>query len=218
MLLSWLGAVFIGALAPFFLVMAFVANNKTVLAVFIPLAVLQALLACYVARDALGKRPWKVKIGPSGLSVDLPAGRSLIHNPPGCKRTIAGADVAQVQARTEVYKGLFFAQAHRAYRLLLQDGSDIFLFEERALATSIASAPLNPVAADIAAHLGTTFSDLGVAQGHGGLLGAIFARAPDWGAPALAPDAQRRIWARVQLTGVLMMAAVALVVILLVIF
>ncbi len=148
--------------------------------------------------------------------LDMPAGRSLIHNPPAIKRTIAISDIAAVQARDEAYRGLLSAQMHRAYRLLLKDGSDIFLFEERALGTNIATASLNPTATDLAAHLGVPFTDLGMAQGINGLFGVVLARAPEWGEPALSPEVRRRLWTRVQLTGLFALAAMAIAVLLMI--
>jgi len=125
---------------------------------------------------------------------------------------VAVTDIAAVQARDEASKGFLSAQMHRAYRLLLKDGSDIFLFEERALRTGIATPSLNPIAIDLAKHLNAPFNDLGMAQGVSGLLGVIFARAPAWGSPALPPDVQRKIWARVQLTGLIAIGALCVAV------
>ena len=213
MIVSWVGAVLVGAIAPFFVLIALVGHDPTILAVFLALAVLMALMAIYVGRDALGKRPWRVDIAGSDLTVDLPAARSLIHNPPACQRTLPAGDVGQIQARTELYRGLLSAQAHRAYRLLLKDGSDIFLFEERAVGTRMATPSLDRVAAEIAGRLKVPYADLGTAEGRGGVLGAVLGRAPDWSAPALPPDARRRAWTRVQLTGLVALAALAAVVV-----
>jgi hypothetical protein len=174
MIPSWLVTILIGVVALFFLLIPFIAGDAQSLRIFILFAVLAGLLTIYLARDALGKRPWRIEVGAQGLTLGLPAGRSLIHNPAACRRTIAVADVAAVQARDEVYKGLVSAQMHRAHRLLLKDGSDIPLFEERALGTRIATASLNPIAADLATQLGAPFNDLGMAQGVNGLLGAVF--------------------------------------------
>jgi hypothetical protein len=32
------------------------------------------VLTVYVARDALGKGPWRIEVGPSQVSLDLPGG------------------------------------------------------------------------------------------------------------------------------------------------
>jgi hypothetical protein len=170
------------------------------------------LLTAYVWRDMRGKRPWRIEIEPGVLSLDLPAGRSLIHNPPACKAVVPAEDIAGIETRLEVYKGLVQSMMQRPFRLVRKDGTDIFLFEERALETRLATAPLTPVATDIAASLGVTLKDLGMAKAGAGILGAWFVRAPDWSAVSLPPEEEARLLRGVRLTGAFAGLAIALVV------
>jgi hypothetical protein len=221
MVSSAIGAVFIGAVTLFLLVFSFILSATDGLRIglfMLALVLFTGFMTVYVARDALGKRPWRIDIEPDHLILDLPAIRSLIHNPPAYKGTVAVADIAAVETRLEAYKGWFSAMLQRAYRLRLKEGDDIFLFEDRAVGTVLSGAPLYPVCADIAQRTGLPFDDLGMAQGINGLLGVAFVHAPAWGAAALPPEQQARIWFRARLTGGLAVIGVLLVVVLAVVF
>jgi hypothetical protein len=165
------------------------------------------LLVLYVWRDMLGKRPWRIDIEPDGVTLDLPANRSLIHRPPACKTTVPVSDIAAIETRLEVYKGFGGSMMQRPYRLLRKDGEGIFLFEERALDTRMATASLRPVAEDIASRTGAPFKDLGMASANSGLLGVWFVRAPDWNAAALPPEEAARLERGVRVTGILALLA-----------
>jgi hypothetical protein len=172
------------------------------------------LLVLYVWRDMRGKRPWRIDIEPHGVTLDLPANRSLIHRPPACKTTVPVADISAIETRLEVYKGLGGSLMQRPYRLVRKDGDDIFLFEERALDTRMATASLRPVAADIASRTGAPFKDLGMASASSGILGVWFVRAPDWNAAALPPEEAARLERGVRLTGALALIAVLIALVL----
>ena len=172
------------------------------------------LLVLYVWRDMRGKRPWRIDIEPDGVSLDLPADRSLIHRPPACKTTVPVADISAIETRLEVYKGFGGSIMQRPYRLVRKDGDAIFLFEERALDTRMATASLRPVAADIASRTGAPFRDLGMASASSGILGVWFVRAPDWNAAALPPEEAARLERGVRLTGLLALIAFLIAVVL----
>jgi hypothetical protein len=172
------------------------------------------MLVLYVWRDMRGKRPWRIDIEPDGVSLDLPADRSLIHRPPACKTTVPVADISAIETRLEVYKGFGGSIMQRPYRLVRKDGDAIFLFEERALDTRMATASLRPVAADIASRTGAPFRDLGMASASSGILGVWFVRAPDWNAAALPLEEAARLERGVRLTGLLALIAFLIAVVL----
>jgi hypothetical protein len=96
----------------------------------------------------------------------------------------------------------------RAYALHRKSGELIFLFEERALATALASSLFGDIAGELAKRADVALKDLGMAEGRGGLLCAWGTHAPDWAAPALPTERQRQLWARAGMTGAI--AAVAI--------
>ncbi|HTX49096.1 MAG TPA: hypothetical protein VME40_06870 [Caulobacteraceae bacterium] len=182
------------------------------------LAAFCGLLVLYVWRDMRGKRPWRIDIEPESVTLDLPANRSLIHRPPACKTTVPVGDIAAIETRLEVYKGLGGGMMQRPYRLLRKDGEGIFLFEERALDTAMATASLRPVATDIASRTGAPLTDLGMASASSGILGVWFVRAPDWNAAALPPAEAARLERGVRLTGAFALIAVVIAVVLFFVF
>jgi hypothetical protein len=175
------------------------------------LAAVVAAVACfvaglcgYVARDLRGKWSLRVVLEPHALVLDLPAGRSLIHRPPPYRREMPYADIAAVETRLEGYRTLGMAMMQRAYVLHRKDGELIFLFEDRAIGAPLFESALFPrLAAEIARRAGVPLRDLGMAEGDGGFLGVWGTHAPDWAAPALPADLQRRMWRAVVITGAL---------------
>jgi hypothetical protein len=170
-----------------------------------------AALCLYVLRDLRGKWGLRVALGTDAVALALPAGRSLIHRPPAQHMTIPYADVAAVETRLEAYGSLGMETMQRAYVLHRKSGELIFLFEERALATALASSLFGDIAAELAKRAGVALKDLGMAEGRGGLLCTWGMHAPDWAAPALSPERQRQLWTRAGMTGAIAAAAITTV-------
>jgi len=153
----------------------------------------------------------RVALEREGVRLDLPSGRSLIHRPPAQHLTVPYADIAALETRLEAYGTLGMATMQRAYVLRRKSGELIFLCEERALATGFASAMFGRIVADLAARAGVQVDDLGMAEGHGGLLAVWGTHAPDWAAPALSAERQRSLWGRAAATGAAAAAAASTV-------
>jgi len=168
-----------------------------------------AALTAYAWRDMRGKLGGPIVLDGSSMTLRLPGGRSLIHNPPRCRETVPFSDVEAVETRLEAYGAQGMGMMQRAYRLRRRNGPPIFLFEERALSTRLADHSLHEVATEIASRTGMPLDDLGMVQGQGGILGAWFTKAPDWSATSLPAAKQSRLWWRVTFTGVLASIAVA---------
>ncbi|MBC7841536.1 MAG: hypothetical protein H7099_04465, partial [Gemmatimonadaceae bacterium] len=142
-------------------------------------------LSSLLWRDMRGKRAQAIRLSNAGLTLHLPAGRSLIHNPPGCSETVPWSDVTAIETRLEAYVSQGLTNLQRVYRLIRRSGDPIFLFEERGLQTNIASAPMDALAEEIARRAKLRITDRGMAQGRGGILGAWFAAPPSWSAEPL---------------------------------
>jgi hypothetical protein len=110
--------------------------------------------------------------------------------------TIPYADIAAIETRLEAYGSLGMEIMQRAYVLHRKSRELIFLFEERGLATALASSLFGDIAAELAKRAGVAVKDHGMAAGRGGLLCTWSTHAPDWAAPALSPERQRQLWAR----------------------
>jgi hypothetical protein len=158
-------------------------------------------LTAYVWRDFGGKWGLRIDLDRDAVTLVLPSGRSLIHRPPAQHVTVPYADIEGVETRLEAYGSLGMETMQRAYVLHNKSGELIFLFEERALGTGMASSMFGQIAADVAARAGVAVKDLGMAEGRGGLLSVWGTHAPDWAAPALPPQRQKLLWARAALTG-----------------
>lgn len=166
------------------------------------------LLALYAARDARGKWGGRITIDSGRIALDLPPGRSLVYDPPACKTDFSLADIAAVETRLTALSSLGAANMQRPYRLVKKDGSDIFLFEDRALGTLLATADHKPVAEEIARRSGAPLNDLGMARGSAGLLGVAFVRPPAWSDKAVTKGAEARLWRSAQGTGLVALVAV----------
>ncbi len=167
---------------------------------------LMAALTAYCWRDFAGKWRLRVILGPDAVTLDLPAGRSLIHRPPAQHLTVPYSDIAAIDARFEAYGSFGMKQMQRAYVLRRKSGELIFLFEERALGTGMETAYFTDIVADLAAQAGVGLHDLGTVEGKGGILAAWGARAPDWAAPALPRERAVRLWRQAANTGALAIA------------
>ena len=188
-------------------------GHALALAVALPALVIAAL-TFYVWRDFRGKLRGAIVLDEAGVRLDLPGGRSLVHNPPPCHETVAYGDIAAVETRLETYPAQAMAMTQRAWRLTRRQGPAIFLFEERALGTFLEAKTLRPLAEEIARSAGAPLTDLGMVRGGGGVLGAWFVRVPDWSAPPVSAAQQRALLRRSRLTSMLALAGAVVVVIL----
>lgn len=169
-------------------------------------------LTGYVWRDLRGKEGLRVVLGANAVTLDLPSGRSLIHRPPAQHLIVPYTDIAAIEARYEAYGSLGLEMMQRAYVLRRKNGELIFLFEERALATGMASTMFASIVADLAARASVTVRELGTVEGKGGVLGVWGTHAPDWAAPAVPLARQMRLWRHAASTGTLAISLVVLVI------
>ena len=179
------------------------------------IAAFMGALAGYVWRDLRGKLGLRVVLGADAVTLDLPRGRSLIHRPAALHLTIPYADIAGIESRYEAYGSLGMEMMQRAYVLRRKSGALVFLFEERALGTGMASTMFADIVADLAARAGIAVHDLGTVEGKGGFLGVWGTQAPDWAAPAVPLARQLRLWRHAASTGTLAISLVVLVVLVL---
>jgi hypothetical protein len=128
-------------------------------------------LTGYVGHDLRGKWGLRVVLDSDAVTLDLPAGRSLIHRPPAQHLTIPYTDIEAIDARFEAYGTLGMEMMQRAYVLHRKGGELIFLFEERAMATALQSSLFTDIVAEMAMRAGVTLRELGTVEGKGGLLG-----------------------------------------------
>jgi hypothetical protein len=160
-----------------------------------------AALARLVWRDMLGKRSASIRLGTHGITLHLRAGRSLIHPTPSCDETVVWRDVKAIETRLEAYGAQGGTNMQRAYRLTRRDAAPIFLFEERALGSTLESASMHAMATELAQRAELPLTDLGMVRGRGGLLGAWFTAPAPWDAASLTEPEQSRQWHRVALTA-----------------
>ena len=170
-------------------------------------------LSGYCLRDLRGKLGLRVVFDADAVTLHLPAGRSLIHRPPGQQLTIPYTDIETIEARYEGYRSLGTALMQRAYVLRRKGGELVFLFEERALATRMASSFFTDIVAEIVARTHVPVRELGTVEGKGGILCAWGTEAPNWAAPPLPRDQALRLWRHAASTGSLVMSLILLFVI-----
>jgi hypothetical protein len=160
-------------------------------------------LAAYVAKDLRGKWSLRVALEPDRLVLDLPAHRSLIHDPPAYRGSIAYAAIAAIETRLEAYGTAGAEMMQQPYVLHCKSGELIFLFEDRALRTPYHNDFFPNIAKQIITRSGAPLRDLGMVEGTNGFFGVWGAHAPDWAAPSLPAERQRQLWRRVVMTGAL---------------
>ena len=202
-LLSLFGVVVLAAVSGFLAVFAIllVRADWRVSLVLAAAACLMAALTDYVWRDFTGKWRLHVVLGADAVTLELPAGRSLIHRPPPQHMAIPYADIAAVELRLEGYRTFGMENMQRAYVLRRKDNELIFLFEDRALGTAMESSLFGGIAAELAAHAGGKIHDIGMVAGKGGVLGMWGTHAPDWAAPPLSAAERLAHWRRAAMTG-----------------
>ena len=202
-LLSLFGVVVLAAVSGFLAVFAIllVRADWRVSLVLAAAACLMAALTDYVWRDFTGKWRLHVVLGADAVTLELPAGRSLIHRPPPQHMAIPYADIAAVESRLEGYRTFGMENMQRAYVLRRKDNELIFLFEDRALGTAMESSLFGGIAAELAARAGGKIHDIGMVAGKGGVLGVWGTHAPDWAAPPLSAAERLAHWRRAAMTG-----------------
>jgi hypothetical protein len=200
---------FVTAIMAVFAVLGF--GMQWALGVFImALAVFMGALTGYVWRDLSGKWSYWVRLDASAVTLNLPAGRSLIHRPPKQRLTIRYVDIGSIETRLEAYGSLGMETMQRSYVLRRKNGDLIFLFEDRALGTGLETHLFADFASDFAARAGVELRDLGMVEGKGGFLGVWGTHAPDWAAPSLPLAQQWRLWRHAAFTGSLAFAVIFL--------
>ncbi len=195
---GWVGGIFVtvllGALTLFMLAVSLLLLAQGNIVALVPLAVccVMAGLVLYVWRDTRGKVGWRVTLAGDGLDLDLPSGRSLTHRLRPVRAHLGYGEIASVETRLEAYSGRSgLTNMQRGYALRLARGEVIYLGEDRALGSALASSPMAPAAAEIARRCGHDIRDLGMAEGRAGLFSLLFVTAPDWDAPSVSIRAAR---------------------------
>lgn len=201
--LSLFGAAFLGVVMAIMIVLAALVVRAQWIAglVVAACAGVTGALTLYVWRDLKAKWRLRIVLDANAATLDLPAGRSLIHSPPPQSLTIPYADIDSIESRFEAYRSLGQTMMQRAYVLRTKRGELIFLFEDRALATKMESADFAGIVMELAARANVGVHDLGVVEGEGGLLGVWGTHAPDWAAAPLARDRAARLWRDAAATG-----------------
>lgn len=213
-LLALFGVIFLAVITGIMIVVAVLAfTMQWTLGLFMmACAGLLGALTGYVWRDLRGKWGLRVVLDTDAVTLDLPAGRSLIHRPPAQHLTIPYADIEAIDARFEAYGSLSMKMMQRAYVLNRKGGELIFLFEERALATRMESSMFADIVDDLVARAGVTLRELGTVEGKGGLLGVWGTHAPDWAAPALPRERAMQLWRHAASTGSLAISITIIVI------
>ncbi len=160
-------------------------------------------------RDMRGKSGASITLSDAGIALRLPAGRSLIHAPPRCRMTIPWSNVKCIETRREVYGAQGMAMMNRVYRLRLNEGDPIFLFEQRGLQSNIVTPSMQEIAEEMAGRAGGHVRDVGKYEGRGGLLGAWFAAPPAWTAAPVSRTRWETMQRRVMYTAWVGVAALA---------
>ena len=160
-------------------------------------------LTGYTFRDLRGKLGLHIVFGGDAVTLHLPAWRSLIHRPPAQQLVVPYADIESIETRNEAYRSLGMASMQRVYVLRCKGDRLIFLFEERALATALASALYACVVTELLQRANVPLRELGTVEGAGGLLSVWGTHAPDWAAPSLPRDQALRLWRHAASTGAL---------------
>jgi hypothetical protein len=202
-LLALFGVIFLAAVTGVMIVLAVLAfRTQWALGLFLmACAGFLGALTGYVWRDLRGKWGLHVVLDSDAVKLDLPAGRSLIHHPPAQHLIVPYADIEAIDSRLEAYGTLGMEMLQRAYVLHRKGGELIFLFEERAVATTMESSVFADIVTDLVGRAGVKLRDLGTVEGKGGLLGVWGTHAPDWGAPALPRERAMRLWRHAASTG-----------------
>lgn len=158
-------------------------------------------LTGYVWRDFQARRKWRVEIEPGELQLDLPAGRSLMEAGRRVKCFLEISDIVAIETRLEAYRSFGMINIQRNYGLRLKSGHLIILGEDRALASDLRDETMGGYVETIRLKTGLPLRDLGMVEGKGGILGAIFTSIAPWDAPGLPIARQAALWRRAAMTG-----------------
>ncbi|MFO1017917.1 MAG: hypothetical protein U1E03_09990 [Hyphomonadaceae bacterium] len=167
-------------------------------------------LFAYVWRDAAAKWGAHVEFEAARAVFHLPAGRALTRQLPNFGATIEYAAMGAIETRLEAYRSMGMAAMQRAYALRLKSGELIILGEDRGLGSSVAQVGIGVLAAELARRAAIEITDLGMAEGKGGMLMVSGAAAPGWDSASLPDAAQARLWRQVMWTGALPIVAILL--------
>ena len=167
-------------------------------------------LFAYVWRDAAAKWGAHVEFEAARAVFHLPAGRALTRQLPNFGATIEYAAMGAIETRLEAYRSMGMAAMQRAYALRLKSGELIILGEDRGLGSSVAQVGIGVLAAELARGAAIEITDLGMAEGKGGMLMVSGAAAPGWDSASLPDAAQARLWRQVMWTGALPIVAILL--------
>lgn len=160
-------------------------------------------------RDLRGRLGTAITLDDTGITLQLPRGRSLIHDPPAADESIPWAAVEGIETRDEYYGAQGMAMINRVYRLRRVASDPIFLFEQRGLDSTVQSEAMDALAAEIAQRAGVVIESMGNVEGRGGLLGMWGATAPPWTAADLPPRRLQALQRRVQFTAIIAGGAMA---------
>jgi hypothetical protein len=180
------------------------AMNGQFFAVTISIALMLLVMGAIgqlVWRDMRGKLGASITLSDAGMTLRLPPGRSLIHAPPSCRMTIPWSNVKCIETRREVYGAQGMAMMNRVYRLRLNDGGSIFLFEQRGLRSNVVTASMQEIAEEMATRAGGHVRNVGNFEGRGGLLGAWFSSPPEWTAAPVSGTRWETMQRRVTFTA-----------------
>jgi hypothetical protein len=202
----WFSALGVGVLGIVTLGFAFVTilafRMSWALGLFIALLCgFMAALTDYVWRDLRGIWGMHIVLDVDKATLDLPTGRSLIHRPPELHLTIPYSQIASIETRLEGYGSIGLENIQRAYVLRRRSGELIYLFEERAVGTSMESSDFSGIAAELAERAGVDIRELGMVEGKGGVLAVWGTSSPDWSAPSISLARQARLRRRAVITG-----------------
>jgi hypothetical protein len=154
------------------------------------------MLAWYVGRAAVGSARFSIAISDRGIDLQLPRMRSLMHRPLRFEGHVAWSALAGMTTRLEAYRSQGMAAVQRTWWLRGKDGSTILLFSELATGAGqgLAELAMTPLVREISTRGGLAISELPMAEGKGGLLGAWFTRPPAMDdAPMSEADQQRAV-------------------------
>jgi hypothetical protein len=175
------------------------------------LVLVMGAIAQLLWRDMRGKFGASILLTDAAITLRLPGGRSLIHNPPRCHLIVPWGQVKCVETRREVYGAQGMAAMNRVYRPRLHSGESIFLFEQRGLRSNIVTPSMQAVAEEIATRAGGHVRELGQYEGRGGLLGAWFTKPPSWTEAPVSATRWATMQRRVVFTASTMTIGVAVV-------
>jgi hypothetical protein len=151
-------------------------------------------LAVHTLRDARAKHGLRIRADAQSLELRLPAARSLVRALASDERRLTWSEIAAIETRLEAYRSLGMANMQRAYVLRLRSGELIFLGEDRALGTNLATAVLANVVARLRERFPIELIDRGMAEGRGGLLGVLFSAPAPWDTTNVEARRQAGLW------------------------